>query len=361
MPLPKGHGIEMPMTASVDVGSHRIGDDHPCFIIAEAGSNHDGKLDQAKQLIDVAASAGADAVKFQLFRADRLYLKSAGKSDYLKMPDSIYEIVGKLEMPYEWLPELYSHCQTRGILFIASVFDEESADRIDPYVEAFKIASYEMTHIPLIRHVAKKGKPVIVSTGAATIDEVARTVEEFRQIQKGNLILMQCTASYPAPVDALNVRALATMKFRFNVPVGLSDHSRDPVVGPLVAVSVGANLIEKHFTLDNDLPGPDHRFALEPGELAAMIRKVREAEKALGSGEKKPDPVEIELRNFARRGILAIHDIKLGDTLTTENIAVLRAGKLKIGLEPIKFEDALGKRAIRNIPAGSAISAGDYQ
>jgi N,N'-diacetyllegionaminate synthase len=348
------------MSTSVQVGNRRIDDNNPCFIIAEAGSNHDGKLNQAKQLIDVAAFAGADAVKFQLFRAVKLYPKKAGPSDYLKTSESIYEITRKMEMPYEWLPKLESHCKERNVLFLASVFDEESVDRIDPYVNAFKIASYEMTHIPLIRYVAAKGKPVIISTGTATMDEVATTVREFRKVQKDNLILMQCTAAYPAPTDSLNVRALSAMKSKFGVPVGLSDHSRDPLVGPLVAVSLGANLIEKHFTLDNRLPGPDHQFALEPPELEMMVKKVREAEKALGNGEKKTEAVEAELRAFARRGIFALRDIERGEVLTRENIGVLRAGKLSVGLEPIKYEEIFGKRARHDIQAESAIRTGDY-
>lgn len=348
------------MAKRVQIGNRWIGDGEPCFIIAEAGSNHNGNLEQAKRLIDVAASAGADAVKFQVFRANRLYPKSAGLSNYLKMPKSIYDIIAEMEMPYEWLPELATYCREKGVLFLASVFDEESADQLDPHVEAFKIASYEMTHIPLIRYVASKGKPVIISTGTANLDEVAETVDEFQRTGNDGLVLMQCTAAYPAPVESLNVRAVATMKSAFSVPVGLSDHSRDPLVGPLAAVAVGANVIEKHFTLSNELPGPDHRFALEPAELRLMIQKVRETEKALGTGEKMMHPVEAELRGFARRSMFALRDIAEGEEFTRENIAVLRCGNLKPGLEPKRFHEILGKRALRNIPAESAIQSEDY-
>lgn len=348
------------MATKVQIGDRWIGDGEPCFLIAEAGSNHNGNLEQAKQLIDIAASAGADAVKFQVFRANRLYPKSAGLSDYLKMPKPIYDIIAEMEMPYEWLPELAAYCQARGILFLASVFDEESADQLDPHVVAFKIASYEMTHIPLVRYVASKGKPVIISTGTANLDEVAETFQEFRRTGNSDLALMHCTAAYPAPLESLNVRAVATMKSNFDVPVGLSDHSRDPMVGPLTAVAVGADLIEKHFTLSNQLSGPDHRFAVEPGELRVMIQKVREAEKALGCGEKVIQPVEAELRGFARRSIFAVRDIVVGETFTQGNIAILRCGNLKFGLEPKHFQDLLGKRARRNIPAESAIWIEDY-
>lgn len=348
------------MMTEVRIGKRWIGNGNACFIIAEAGSNHNGELERAKRLIDVAASAGADAVKFQLFRANRLYPRNAGLSDYLRMPEPVYDIMAKMEMPYEWLPELASHSQEKDVTFLASVFDEESADQLDRHVEAFKISSYEMTHIPLIRHVARKGKPVIVSTGTATLDEVADTVAEFRTIGNADLILMQCTAAYPAPTDSLNIRAIAAMKSRFDVPVGLSDHSRDPLIGPLVAVSLGANLIEKHFTLSNELPGPDHRFALEPAELRTMIGKVREAEKALGNGEKTIHPVERELRAFARRSIFAVRDIETREELTKENVAVLRCGKLKGGLESSQFEQILGKRARRKILAYSPLQREDY-
>src|SRR3989442_1628174 len=191
-----------------------------------------------------------------------------------------------------------------------------------------------MTHLPLLQHVADKGKPVIISTGTANLEEVRETVQSFRATGNAKLILMQCTAAYPAPLESLNIRTIATMKSAFGVPVGLSDHSRDPLVGPLAAIGAGADLIEKHFTLSNDLPGPDHRFALEPGELRLMIARVREAETALGNGEKVMHPVETELRGFARRSIFAVRNIEAGEELTRENIAVLRHGNLKHGLEP---------------------------
>jgi len=342
------------------IGERWVGNGEPCFIIAEAGSNHDGKLEQARHLIDVAASAGADAVKFQVFRANRLYPRSAGVSGYLKISKPIYDIVAEMEMPYEWIPELAACCREKGALFLASVFDEESADRLDPHVQVFKIASYEMTHLPLVRYVARKGKPVIISTGTANLDEVAETVKEFCGTGNDDLILMQCTAAYPAPLETLNVRVVATLKSTFGVPVGLSDHSRDPLVAPLVAVALGANLIEKHFTLSRELRGPDHAFALEPSELRLMIQKVREAERALGGGEKVMQPVEAELRAFARRRIFAVRDITAGESLTRENIAVLRCGNLMPGLEPGYFEEMLGRRARRHIPAESAIRRDDY-
>jgi N-acetylneuraminate synthase len=343
----------------VAVGGRLIGDGQPCFIIAEAGSNHNGSLEQAKRLIDVAADAGADAVKFQVFRAARLYPKSAGMSDYLKVAKPIYEIIAEMEMPYAWIPELAAYCEEREILFLASAFDEESVDMLDPHVPAFKIASYEVTHIRLVRHIAKKKKPVIVSTGTADIEEVREMVEEFRRTGNDQLMLMQSTASYPAPLESLNVRAVQTLKRAFGVPAGLSDHSRDPLVGPLSAVALGANLVEKHFTLNNELPGPDHRFALEPAELRLMVQKVREVERALGTGEKVAQQVETELRAFARRSIFAARDIEVGETLTPDSVVVLRRGKLGAGLSPKHYECVLGRKASRRIPKDSPIREAD--
>ena len=344
---------------NIRIGDRLIGDGNPCFIVAEAGSNHNGKLELAKQLIDAAASSNADAVKFQLFRANRMYPQSAGVSEYLKIAEPIYDVVSKLEMPYDWIPALAAYCKEKKVLFFASVFDEESVDQLDPHVQAFKIASYELTHLPLIRYVASKNKPIILSTGAASLTEVAATVEEVRR-SNTRLILMQCTAAYPAPLETLNVRVIPSMKSIFGVPVGLSDHSRDPFIGPLAAVSLGANMIEKHLTMDNDLPGPDHRFALEPEEFRSMVQRIRYVEKALGTGQKVTQPIEEELRAFARRSIFVIRDIEVGEVLTRGNIAILRRGKLSHGLEPVEFEAVLGKRAKRRLQLNTPLQRDDY-
>ena len=348
------------MVTKTKIGDRWVGDGQPCFIIAEAGSNHNGNLEQAKRLIDVAAEARTDAVKFQLFRASKLYHKGAGQSDYLKTDKSIFDIIADMEMPFEWLPELAGYSRTQGIFFLSSVFDEESVEQLDPYVLAYKIASYEMTHLPLVRHIAQRGKPVIISTGTANLEEVDETVLAFNDTGNKDLMLMQCTASYPAPVEALNLRAIETMKETFGVPVGLSDHSRDPLVGPLAAVAIGANLVEKHFTLSNQLPGPDHSFALEPSELGLMVQKIREVEGALGTGIKEIQPVEEELRSFARRSIFATQDIASGENLIPGNVAVLRCGKIAPGLEPKYYDEMQGKIAQRNILSGSTIRREDY-
>jgi len=348
------------LVETIKIENRLVGEGRPCFVIAEAGSNHNGNLEQAKRLIDVAVEAGADAVKFQLFRASKLYPKNAGQSDYLKLDESIYDIMTAMEMPYEWLPKLAEHCRQSEIIFMASAFDQESVDQLDPYVSAYKIASYEMTHLPLVRYIAGKGKPVIISTGTASLEEVDETVEVFFETGNRDLMLMQCTASYPAPVESLNLRAIPTLKDAFQVPVGFSDHSLSPLVGPLAAVALGADLVEKHFTLSTQLPGPDHAFSLEPDELKSMVRSIREVELSLGSGVKETQPVEEELRGFARRSVFAIKDISAGDSLTPNNIDVLRSGNLEPGLAPKHYDEILGNKANRDIQAGSAIQREDY-
>lgn len=343
------------MLKTVRIANKLIGDGHQCFIIAEAGSNHNGSFDQARKLIEVAANAGADAVKFQVFKASRMYPKTAGKSEYLKTDKSIYDIITKMQMPFEWLPKLNEMCDENNILFLSSVFETDSIQALDPYLPAFKIASYEMTHKPLIDQVAAMGKPVIISTGAADLKEVSHMVDGFVETGNDKLILMQCTAAYPAPLDSLNVRAIFSLKDEFGIPVGFSDHSRDPLVGPVSAVAVGANIIEKHFTLDNQLPGPDHKFAIEPDELKQMVQKIKETELALGTSEKIHSEVESELRSFARRSIFAIRNIQSGEKFTEKNIDVLRNGKLSPGLEPEAYPKVIGKKAACFIHAEQSI------
>ncbi len=346
---------------TVKIGRHLIGEGHPCFIIAEAGSNHNQRWDWAKKLIDVAAKAHADAVKFQTFVPEKIYVKDAGFADYLGKTKTVQEIFEEIMMPPEWLPKLAAYCRKKSILFLTSVFDEESADLVDPHVPAHKIASYECTHIPLIRHVAKKGKPVFLSTAMATIPEIGAALDAIASTGNKNVVLMHCIAKYPAPIEASNLRVVETLRRQFNVPVGLSDHSREPVVNPVALVARGGNILEKHLTLSNDLPGPDHVFALEPSELEWMIASVRKTESALGSPVKRILPMEKELWSFARRHVHAIRDIAKGERFTRENIAVLRSGKAKRGLEPARYDWVLGKCAARDLRRSDGIGARDIK
>jgi N-acetylneuraminate synthase len=343
----------------ISIRGKLIGPGHPVFVIAEAGSNHNGDLDLALRLIDVAADAGADAVKFQAFTAKTLYPRSAGTSDYLGSSTPIYDIIAAMEMPPAWLPSLRDRAHARGLAMISSPFYEEAVEILEPYVDAFKIASYELTHAPLLEAVARAGKPVILSTGASTLEEVRESVAALDRSGCEQLVVLQCTAAYPTPLDSANVRALATLASELDVLAGLSDHTRDPTAAPMAATTLGAVVIEKHYTLDNDLPGPDHGFAVEPDELARLVQAVRRTEAVLGTGRKEVLPVEDELRHFARRSVFATRAIRKGEAFSRENVDVLRHGKLAAGLPPAALPRVLASTAAREIAAETALQPDD--
>lgn len=344
--------------------------ENPVFVIAEAGSNWrmgtpDRDLEMAKKMIDIAIEAGADAVKFQIFRPETIYVPNAGKSGYLAeagIEMEMHEMFADLSMPYEMIPELAHYCQKNGIEFMASAFSKSDFLAINPYVKYHKIASYEIGHIRLIELIAKTQKPTFMSTGAATPDEIAWSFEAFKNFGGKELILLQCTAKYPAEVDSMNLRSILWLKDRFKCEVGLSDHSRHPIAAPVAAVAFGAKVIEKHFTLHNDLPGPDHAFALTPHELKEMVSAIRRTELMLGSWVKMIHPSEEELRSFSRRGIQALRDIRKGDILQEGiNIDILRPGSQQMGIHSKFIMEIEGKRAKRNISLGSGIQQGDWE
>lgn len=342
----------------IAINGKNIGDSYPCFIIAEAGSNHNGSLDQAYKLIDAAAGAGADAVKFQTFQADKIYSKQSKPVEYLKklgVCKNIYEIIKEMEMPREWLPKLADYCREKSIIFLTTPFDEESVDLCDEFLPAYKIASYELTHLPLLRHIARKNKPIIISTGASNMEEIEEAIKTIKSENNERICLMQCTAKYPAPLNSVNIKTIKTLKEKFGVPVGLSDHSRDPIIAPVAAVSIGANLLEKHFTLSNLLPGPDHPFAVEPRELAEMIKCVRKTEEVLGSGIKELQTEEKELVNY-RRVIFANKEIKAGELFVADNLVILRkSGDLEEGIHSRELENIIGKTAAEDIYGGAML------
>lgn len=339
------------------------------LIIAEAGSNWrmgTPKRDRAmaRSLVDAAADAGADAIKFQTFRPDKIYVPNAGQSDYLKeggVAEDMRTLFEDLAMPYEMLAELADYCESQGIGFMSTPFSEEDFDAVDPYVSRHKIASYEIGHIRLIERAARSGKPVIVSTGAANVQEIDWAVQTLRENGTKDLTLMQCTAHYPADPASINLAALPWMAHRFGVKVGLSDHSRDPVCAPVAATALGASVIEKHFTLSNALPGPDHSFAIEPHELSQMVYAIRTTEQMLGSCTKRVDPSEEELRAFARRGVQALCSIQNGDIFHEgKNIGILRPGNQPLGVHSKHLVDIEGKPSKRDIPVGQGIQEGDW-
>ncbi|WP_439026680.1 N-acetylneuraminate synthase family protein [Haloarchaeobius sp. DT45] len=341
------------------IGTSRVGSGSSTFVIAEAGSNHNGDFETAKELIDVAADAGADAVKFQTFRAEDLYVRDSGEVEYLEDKRSIYEIIESMEMPYDWIPDLHEYCHEQGVQFMSTPFDERSANELAEYVPAWKVASYTMSHHPFLRSLAATEKPILMSTGAHELTEVAEAVSVLREAGCEDLVLLQCVAAYPTPLESINVGVVETLQEEFDVLSGLSDHTEDPAAAPAAAVALGGRVVEKHFTLDKTMEGPDHQFALEPAELNEMVTAIRNAEAVIGSGTKEVLDIEKELHDMARRRIHAVADINAGQTISESDIAVLRSGKRSNGLEPKFYEDVLGRTAVRDISKDDGVTWDD--
>ena len=332
------------MAQKVKIGDRVVGPGEPCFIIAEAGSNHDGKLEQAKQLIDVAADSGADAVKFQTFQAGKIAARTKDKIVNIDLAGAktLYELYEKMELPREWQGELRDYTRGKGIIFLSTPFDEEAVDELEALgVPAFKVASFEMVHLPLLKHIARKGKPVILSTAMANLGEIEEAIEAIRGEGNDRIVLLHCGVGYPLRVEDVNLAAIDTLKESFPYPVGYSDHTLGLVV-PIAAVARGADMIEKHFTIGRNLPGPDHPFALEPQELKAMVQGIREAEKAIGSPRKSVLDSELSYYHRGRRSLFARVDIPKGTVITEDMLAVLRPG---IGLKPKYLDIVIGRKA----------------
>lgn len=334
------------------------------FIIAEAGSNwksgsYEEDLNQAKKLIDVAADSKADAVKFQTYRAEYVYVKNAGVSNYLSkngVTEDITEIFKRHSMPYEMIPELAKYCEEKNILFMSTPFSVQDAIEIDPYVKIHKIASFEINHIKLLEFLVNTKKPLIISTGACTYNEINFLVDFLKENGHENFALLQCTSKYPSPLNALNLSVIPKIQKKYGVQVGLSDHSIDPIIGPITAIGLGAKIIEKHFTLNKKLPGPDHSFALDPKELKFMVNSIRNAENSLGTGEKKILCEEEELHRFASRSLQAIVDIRKGERLEHgKNFDVLRPGNQSRGKDARFLEKINGKISSRDYKNGEGI------
>lgn len=350
-----------------------VGGDNPCFIIAEIGINFDGKYEQALALIDVAAKAGCNVAKFQLFTAERMYAKKAGKYKTASgKKRDIIDIVREGELPPAWIPKLKAYANQKGLEFFATVCDEQGADILmQNNVDGYKFASYEITHIPLFRYVTKAKKPIVLSTGGATMREVAETMEVLADQKHNDTLLNHCNGEYPPKLSSLNLAVIKTLQFAFPYAViGFSDNGSDPSLGVArAAVALGAKAYEAHITLDRTLPGPDHSFALNPKELAQTVRIIRETEREiqkgktidvdsrmLGTSERKTFEGEAYVRKFAYRCLFTKTAIKKGEKFTKKNIAVLRPGKNKRGLEPKYYELLLkGFRASRAIPENKSI------
>lgn len=346
--------------AELSIAGRRIGDDAPCFIIAEAGVNHDGNLERAVALIDMAADAGADAVKFQTFRSENLVSPEAPKAAYQAETtgagESQLDMIRRLELPLTAFARLKEHCEERGVLFLSTPFDEESLDGLDGLgMAAIKIPSGEVTNLPFLTRVAAKGRPVILSTGMARLAEVDDAVRTLRAAGCDALAILQCVSDYPAVAADANLRAMDTLAAAFTVPVGYSDHTLGLEVA-LAAVARGACILEKHITLDKALPGPDHRASLDPAEFVALVRGVRNVEVALGHGRKEPAEAEAGIARVARRSLFLRRDMAAGAVITLDDLASLRPGD---GISPALAPQVAGRRAARDLPKGHRMQWGD--
>lgn len=319
------------------------------YIIAEAGVNHNGDLDTAFKLVEKAHAAGADCVKFQTFISENDISCHAEKAAYQKETcgnaESQLDMVKKLELPFQAFSKLKAYCDQLGIAFLSTPFDLESVAFLNAIDMPFwKVPSGEVTHLPYLLAIARTGKPVVMSTGMCEMEEIQGAMDVLKANGTPQITLLHCNTEYPTPYEDVNLRAMETMRRRFGVNVGYSDHTPGIEV-PIAAAALGAVIVEKHFTLDKNMEGPDHRASLEPEELAAMVRGIRRAEKALGSGRKTVSPSERENRGIARKSVVARCAIRKGDVLTEENLAVKRPGT---GISPMRWFEVLGTRAVRD-------------
>lgn len=323
------------------------------FVIAEAGVNHNGSLEIAKALVRAAAQAGADAVKFQTFSADALVLRTAEKAEYQKAAsgegESQYEMLKRLELSRLDHEALMEECRRCRIQFCSTAFDFDSVRFLDSLnIPFMKVPSGEITNLPYLRMINACRRPVILSTGMATMDEVSAAFDVFTDC---DVTLLHCTTEYPCPFNSVNLRAMLTLKERFGCSVGYSDHTQGIEV-PIAAAALGAKVIEKHFTLNRDMEGPDHKASLEPGELTSMIASIRNVERALGTGDKRPDPVELENVSVARKSIVAKRDIAEGELLSAENLTTMRPGT---GMSPMFWDEVVGSPSPRTLSAGEQL------
>ena len=340
------------------IGERVVGPGHATYVIAEIGANHNRDMDVARRLIDLAADAGADAVKFQTYSGDRIYSRKTPRFKYLEPvagDKSPAELLEEISLPREWQAPLAEYARAAGVHFFSSPFDHEAVRELDGLgVPVLKIASFEIVDLPLIAAAAGTGRPLLISTGMAVLGEIEEAVRTAFDAGASAVGLMQCTSVYPAPASRANLRAMETMARAFGVPVGLSDHTAGIAV-PIAAAALGAAFLEKHFTLDRNMEGPDHPFALEPPELAAMVAGIREAQSALGDGRKDgPSPEESEeMYRLGRRSLVVTRDLPAGTRLEREMITVKRPG---FGIKPRELERVLGRELRVDVEADDILT-----
>ena len=339
------------------IGDHLIGEGQPCFIIAEAGVNHNGNRDLAFQLIDATSDSGADAVKFQTFKAEWLVSKDAPRAKYqaenIGGEESQYEMLKRLEMPFEWHAPLKEYAESKGLVFLSTPFNKEAADFLDDLgVLAYKLSSGELNNMPFIRHIAEKGKSIFLSTGMADIDEIKVSSEVLKQYLDDQFVLLQCTTNYPVTPEDVNLAAMDTIRNTTQSLVGFSDHSVGYLASCL-AVAKGACVIEKHLTLDRTMEGPDHSASVEPQEMKEFVEQVRLSETLVGDGVKKCLDVEISNADVVRKSVVTRRDLFEGDIITAEDITIKRPG---CGIKPECFFELPGRKLKRSIPSDTPIS-----
>ena len=344
-----------------EIAGHRIGGDAPPFVIAEGGVNHNGSPELALQLVDAAADTGADAVKFQTFKAEAVVLPSARQAVYQREragAESQLEMVRRLELPLEAWEAIRRRAVERGLVFLSTPFDLASVELLAELgVPAFKVGSGDLTNLVLLRAVAARSLPMLLSTGMATLEEVAAAVDDLRAHGDPPLALLQCTSAYPASMTDANLAAMATLRERFDVPVGYSDHTLG-LAAAIAAAALGAAVIEKHLTLDRSLPGPDQAASLEPTEFTAMVRSIHEAHVALGDGVKMPRPDEDDVRQVARRSLVVRRAMSAGEAIAEADIDAMRPAG---GIDPLLLDAVVGRRAARALQAGEMLLPEDLE
>jgi len=345
----------------IKIGDKIVGHGNPVYVVAEAGVNHNGSIDLAKQLIDVAKKSNADAVKFQTFITENMILRKTEKAIYQRsatFQGTQYDMLKKLEFSSDDFRELNEYAMEVGITFLSSPFDRNSVDLLDEIgVPAFKIGSGELTNLPLLKHAARKGKPILLSTGMGTIGEVDEALNIIQNEGLHEIILLHCVTEYPAKIENLNLHVIGTLKKSFQVPVGFSDHTEGTLM-PYIAVALGASVIEKHFTIDKNMPGPDHKASLDPIQLREMVRSIRDVEKALGSGLKRPSSEEEKIKKFVRKSIVAKLDISNGSIIDEGMLSYKRPGT---GLSPKYYLEIVGKKATKDIKRDDFILWNDVE
>lgn len=340
-----------------NIGNKVIGEGNAAFIIAEAGVNHNGDINIAKKLVDEAALTGVDAIKFQTFKTERLVTDYADMAEYQKdnlgKVDSQFNMLKKLELSYEEFIELQKYCREKEIMFLSTPFDFESADFLESIgMEAFKISSADLTNIPFLQHIAKFNKPMILSSGMATLSEIEEAINAIYNLGNNQVAVLHCTSNYPAKLQSVNLNAMNTIKNAFKIISGYSDHTEGITI-PIAAVAMGGNIIEKHFTLDKNMEGPDHKASLNPLELKDMIVAIRDVEMALGTGIKRYNPSEVDTMKAARKSIVAARNIKVGEYIKALDLDYKRPGT---GLSPKFYVDIIGRKANRDIQVDEQIA-----